>query len=103
MRLSATFNDGVTKLRALLDHPMESGKRSDSRGNLIAANFIQSVVVKLGDRTLISSDWGSNVSKNPYFSIQFEGASPDDEVTIEWEDSTGKTGSHSVVVEQAGD
>ena len=103
MRLSATLMEGTTRLRALLDHPMESGLREDARGNPIAANYIRKVEVKLGERQLFLSDWGSNLSKNPYFSIEFEGAAVEDELSIEWEDNEGKTRTFTVVVEAAGE
>ncbi len=101
MRLSATLLDGTTRLRALLDHPMESGQRTDSLGNTISANYIRKVEVKLGERQLFVSEWGSNLSKNPYFSIEFEGAKALDELTIEWEDNEGSTKSYNVIVEAA--
>lgn len=101
MRLSANFFDGSTRLRALLDHPMESGRRADSRGNVIDANYIQKVIVKLGERELLVSDLGANLSKNPYFSFEFTGANPDDELTVEWQDNEGDTRSYTVVVKAA--
>lgn len=103
MRLSATFADGTTRLRALLDHPMESGQRTDSRGTAIDADFLRKVSVTLGDRQLLSTDIGANLSKNPYFSIEFEGAAPEDEVTIEWENDKGETNTYTVKVEAAGE
>ncbi len=101
MKLSATLIDGTTRLRALLDHPMESGKRHDSEGNVITANYIRKVDVKLGERQLFSSEWGSNLSKNPYFSIEFEGAQAEDELTIEWLDNEGGSRTFNVIVEAA--
>ena len=38
-------------------------------------------------------------SKNPYFSIEFEGAQVDDELTIEWQDNEGASRSFTVTVE----
>ena len=103
MRLSATLLNGTTRLRALLDHPMESGLRTDSLGNTISANYIRKVEVKLGERQLFASEWSSNLSKNPYFSIEFDGAEALDELTIEWENNEGATKSHTVIVEAASD
>jgi len=88
-------------LRALLDHPMESGRRTDSRGNVIDANFLHRVVVKLGERELLVSDLGANLSKNPYFSFEFDGANPDDELTVEWKDNAGDTRTYTVIVKAA--
>lgn len=101
MKLSATLIDGTTRLRALLDHPMESGMRRDSLGTVITANFIRKVEVKLGERQLFTSDWGGNLSKNPYFSIEFEGAQVEDVLTIEWQDNEGGSRSHTVTVQAA--
>ena len=102
MRISATLSEGVTQLRALLDHPMESGHRSDKRGNSINANFLRELVVKRGDDVLLQSDIGANLSKNPYFSIEFEGAQIGDEIEIVWTDMHGEELNRTVTVEPAG-
>jgi len=99
MRLSAISIDGTVKLRALLDHPMESGKRLDKRGKAIDASYLQQLIVKQGDKILVSSDIGANLSKNPYFSFEFEGIDIGQELTLEWTDEKGELRSATVTVE----
>jgi len=99
MRLSAISIDGTVKLRALLDHPMESGKRLDKLGKTIDASYLQQLIVKQGDNILVSSQIGSNLSKNPYFSFEFEGVDIGQELTLEWTDEKGEPGSATVTVE----
>ena len=99
MRLSAISTDGTVKLRALLDHPMESGKRLDKKGRAIEASYLQQLVVKQGDNVLVSSDIGSNLSKNPYFSFEFEGVDVGQELTLEWTDEKGELRTATVTVE----
>jgi len=99
MRLSAISTDGTVKLRALLDHPMESGKRLDGRGKAIDASYLQQLVVRQGDNVLVTSDIGSNLSKNPYFSFEFQGVDIGQELTLEWTDDKGELRSATVTVE----
>lgn len=102
MRITATTSEGKTHLRALLDHPMESGHRSDRQGNSISANFLRELVIRHGERVLLQSDIGANLSKNPYFSIEFEGAEIGDSIEIVWTDLNGEESSRTVTVEPAG-
>ncbi len=102
MRITAVISEGKTQLRALLDHPMESGHRSDRRGNRIDANFLRELVVKRGDEVLLHSDIGANLSKNPYFSIEFDGAEIGDQIEIIWTDMHGEESNRTVTVEPAG-
>jgi sulfur-oxidizing protein SoxZ len=40
MRIRANNKDGVTEVRVLMSHPMESGARKDASGALVPAKFI---------------------------------------------------------------
>ncbi len=99
MRLDATLFEGVTRLRALIDHPMESGKRADRDGNLIDAEFIQHVAVTRNGQSLLDTNWGPNLSKNPYVSFEFTGANVGDQLDVSWTDNLGNSASKAVIVE----
>ena len=40
MRIRANNKDGVTEVRVLMSHPMETGLRKDASGAVIPAKFI---------------------------------------------------------------
>lgn len=100
MRINATLGAGQTRVRALIDHPMESGLRTDSRGNTISANYIREVSVKHGERLVMTAQWGPSLSRNPYLSFEFAGGEAGDEVTLEWIDNRDENASRTVIIEE---
>lgn len=93
MKVRAKLKDGVTTVKAIMYHPMESGSRKDKEtGELIPAHFIKEVKAELNGELIISGDWGTGVSKNPYWSFEFDGGKSGDTVTITWTDNLGETG-----------
>ena len=78
---------------------MESGSRKDKEtGELIPAHFIKNIHAELNGETIISAEWGTGVSKNPYWSFEFEGGNAGDTVKISWEDNQGGAGSGEAVI-----
>ena len=73
---------------------MESGSRKDKdTGELIPAHFIKEIKAELNNEIIISAEWGTGVSKNPYWSFEFNGGSLGDKVSIIWIDNKGESGS----------
>ena len=94
MKIRARLKDGVTTVKAIIYHDMESGSRKDKdTGELIPAHFIKEIKAELNSEIIISAEWGTGVSKNPYWSFEFNGGSPGDEVAIIWVDNKGESGS----------
>ena len=94
MKIRAKIKNGVTTVKAIMYHEMESGSRKDKEtGELIPAHFIKEVKAELNGEVIISADWGTGISKNPYWSFEFEGGKAGDIVKITWTDNTGATGS----------
>ena len=93
IRLRAELrDDGVTEVKALMRHPMETGQRKDEEGQTIPAHFITEVTAMLGDRVLMHCYWGPAVSQNPFLGFRFSGGSAGDVVKISWTDNRGETG-----------
>ncbi len=94
IRIRARHKDGITVVKALISHPMETGQRKHSKtGELIPAHFIQEVVALNGAGTvLMKTHWGPGVSKNPYMAFRYRGGQPGDEITLNWVDNLGQTG-----------
>jgi sulfur-oxidizing protein SoxZ len=90
IKIRASEKDGVTTVKALMTHPMETGARKDSKtGEKIPAHFIQEVVCKHKGNTVMTAEWSGGVSKNPYISFKFTGAAKGDELELGWTDNKG--------------
>ena len=94
IKMRAKASGGVTTIKALISHPMETGTRKDKKtGQKIPAHFIQEVVCKHGDKTVMTAQWGAAISKNPYLSFKFKGGNAGDTVTLSWTDNKGNSDS----------
>lgn len=94
VKIRARLKDGVTTVKALMTHPMETGARKDKEsGELIPAHYIQEVVVTHNDKDVLNSYWGTGISKNPYLSFKIKGGAAGDTVALNWKDNLGETGS----------
>ena len=91
IKLRAQEKGGVTTVKALMTHPMETGQNKDSKtGKLIPAHFIQEVTCEHGGQVVMSALWSGGVSKNPYLSFKFKGAKAGDEIKLAWVDNLGE-------------
>ena len=89
MRIRAQIKDGVTDVRVLMAHPMETGQRKDAAGKTIPAHHITDVKCSVGARTVLEAKWGPAVSQNPFLQFRFGGAKAGDKVTVSWVDNKG--------------
>ena len=89
MKMRATLGQGFTDVRVLMNHPMETGQRKDSSGNLIPVHFIQEITVKLNGKSVIEAQVSQAVSRNPVFSFRVKGAKAGDRLEISWLDNKG--------------
>jgi sulfur-oxidizing protein SoxZ len=91
IKIRAKASDGVTTVKTLMSHPMESGLRKDSKtGKKIPAHHITEVTAEHKGNTVMTAYWGGAISKNPYLSFKFKGASAGDTIKISWVDNMGK-------------
>jgi len=91
MKMRATANGGVTDIRVLMTHPMETGQRKDPDGKLIPMHFIQNVTVRLNGRVVVDGQISQGVSRNPVFTFRVKGGAKGDLVEVSWLDNTGET------------
>ena len=89
MRIRVTEKDGLVTVRVLMSHEMETGLRKDTSGNIVPAHFIRNVTATCQGRTVLSAQWGTAVSKNPFLEFSFKGGKKGDKVVITWEDNKG--------------
>lgn len=95
-RIRVSLQEGITELRMLMSHPMESGLRKDAEGNTVPAHYITEVTVSHAGRILLTAQFGPSVSANPYLSFRFTGGATGDEVTVAWRDNRGEGRSDAV-------
>ena len=98
MRILAAAKEGVTEVRVLMSHPMETGQRKDSSGNPIPAHHITELTAKHNDKVVLSAQFGPSVSTNPYLAFKFQGGAKGDKVVVSWVDNKGESRTDEVQV-----
>ena len=98
MKMRATLAGGVTEIRVLMTHPMETGQRKDPDGKLVPIHFIQNVTVKVNGKTVIESQTSQAVSRNPVFSFRVKGGAKGDKIEVSWLDNHGESNSTEAAV-----
>jgi sulfur-oxidizing protein SoxZ len=101
MKMRARLKDGVTEVKVLIGHPMETGRRKNDLGEFIPANFVQLVNASLNGKQVFEAQWGTGISKNPYLTFHLRGAKVGDIVQVNWTDNHGKTGAGEIAVTSA--
>ena len=91
IKIRAKAKDGVTTVKTLMSHPMETGLRKDSKtGEKIPAHHITEVTAEHNGNVVFTANWGGAISKNPYLSFKFKGAAAGDKIKVSWVDNMGK-------------
>ena len=98
MRIRAKTDNGVTTVRALMAHVMEGGQRKDSSGKVIPAHHITDVTASHNGKVVLSAQWGSAVSQNPFLAFSFKGGASGDKVTLAWKDNKGDSRTDEVTI-----
>jgi len=94
IKVRAKVTGGVTEVKALINHTMETGQRKDAKtGKLVPAHFIQELTCTHNGETVLAAEWGVAISKNPYLSFKFSGAKAGDTLKVSWVDNKGETDS----------
>lgn len=94
IKIRAKMKGSVCEVKALIKHVMETGLRKDKKtGNVIPAHFIQEVTCQHNGKTVMSANWGTAISANPYLSFSFSGAKKGDKFKLSWVDNMGESDS----------
>jgi sulfur-oxidizing protein SoxZ len=97
-RIRAQSNGTSATVRVLMAHAMESGRRKDAAGKLVPAWHIQQVTATHNGKVVLTADWGTAVSQNPYLQFVVRGAKAGDTIGIAWTDNRGETRSDTAIV-----
>jgi sulfur-oxidizing protein SoxZ len=99
MKIRATMAGDVADIKVLMNHPMETGQRKDAKtGKLVPALFIQEVVATLNGAPVMTANFGTGISKNPYLGFKVKGAKVGDKINVSWVDSAGDKNSADAVI-----
>ncbi len=91
IKIRAKAKDGVTTVKSLISHVMESGQRKDSKtGKKIPAHHVTEVTAEHNGKQVMMANWGGGISKNPYLSFKFKGGASGDTIKISWVDNMGE-------------
>ena len=99
IKLKATAENGETTVKALIKHPMETGRRKDKEsGELVPAQYIEEVTVSYQGEAVMTAEWGPTISKNPFLSFTFTGGAAGETIELTWKDDTGDSDSASATI-----
>ena len=101
MKIRATLQGDVADVRILMLHPMETGARKDSKGDLVPRHFIQNVAVTHNGKTVLDGQWSQAISRNPFLGLRVKGAKAGDRISVTWTDNKGDTRTDEVAVAAA--
>lgn len=90
MRIRAQAAGDKTTVRVLMSHDMETGQRKDAAGKTIPAWYIQEVQAQLNGKTVLTTQWGPSISKNPFLQFVVKGAKAGDKIAVTWVDNRGE-------------
>jgi sulfur-oxidizing protein SoxZ len=98
MKIRASNKDGVTEVKVLISHEMETGQRKDAAGAIVPAWFITELSAKHNDKLVLAGEFGTAVSKNPYLAFRFKGGAKGDKIAVSWKDNRGETRSDEAAI-----
>ncbi|HCL85767.1 MAG TPA: thiosulfate oxidation carrier complex protein SoxZ [Comamonadaceae bacterium] len=87
----------VLRVRAQIEHVMESGLRSDGAGKIRPRNIVTRFEARLGPALLFAWEPGISVAQNPYIEFTFV-ARASGELKLLWKDDAGQSTSASKAI-----
>ena len=99
IKIRAKAKDGVTTVKTLMSHPMESGLRKDKKtGEIIPEHVITELTAEHDGKVVMTANWSGGISKNPYLSFKIKGAAAGDKIKISWVDNKGASDSKEAAI-----
>ena len=72
VRLPAEAKPGeIIEIKALISHEMETGRRSDTAGNVVPRKIIKEFVASFNGQRVFQAEWFPSISANPYQTFFF--------------------------------
>ena len=98
MKLRAKQKDNFTEIKAIIIHPMHTGRGKDDFDKIIPAHFIQLIDLTLNGKPALQIQCGTGIAKNPYLTCYVDNAKAGDKISLTWHDNLGKTGTGEIEV-----
>ena len=87
----------VIEIKALIQHPMESGFRRGSRGEVIPRNIITRFECRYNGELVFASDFHPAIAANPILTFHIV-ATDTGELEFEWTDQNGEAWSETATI-----
>ncbi len=98
--IRAKHTRGITKVRALITHPMIGhNKPGDQNNGDARPHFIQEIICSIGENIIMSAFCSSYVAKDPFIAFAFRGGNKGETIRLTWVDSRGDRDSTEVVID----
>ena len=78
----------VIEIKTLISHPMETGYRRDTQGQLIPRQIIRTFTCTYNGVEVFRADWHPAVAANPYLAF-YTVATESGQLQFEWVDEAG--------------
>jgi sulfur-oxidizing protein SoxZ len=100
IKVRTKVSGGVTDVKSLMLHPMETGTRTDAdTGELVPAHYITQLKFANNGKLIMVANFSTAVSRDPYFSFKFTGGNVGDTLTVNWVDNFGNSDEFESVLE----
>lgn len=99
-KLRLKLQHGITRIRVLILHPTETGRRRDDQNRLVPTLFVEKVMIEHNGKLIAECHFGVGMSHNPYFTVHYQAGKPGDCIKVSWLDNTGQTESAEAHIEE---
>lgn len=82
---------GPIEVKALVQHPMETGMRPGSDGKPLPQNLVRDFTLRLGERPALTVRFQTGTSENPYLRFLLPPPSATEAAVFTWTDQAGRT------------
>jgi sulfur-oxidizing protein SoxZ len=98
-RIRTKVQDGAAEILVLVNHPMETGQRTDpNTKQKVPAHYIQKMTFAINGKEVAVANLGAAISKDPLVGVKVKGAKTGDKVKVTWSDNKGETGDAEAAV-----
>ena len=77
-------------MKALVQHPKETGLRPGTDGKLLAQNLVRDFTLRLGERPVLTARFQTGTSENPYLRFLLQPAPATGPAVFTWTDQAGR-------------
>lgn len=92
IKVRAKMKKGLIEVKYKVSHPMETGRRKDKSGALVAEDYINHVKISKNGKDMMILLPNSTISADPYLFFKMKGAKGDT-ISLSWISNTGEKNS----------